>query len=249
MLVDVHTHLDDKKFSNVIDQVIRRAKESNIVAIINNGINSKSNRKSLELVEKYDIVKAALGIHPTEISKVDIDDEVKFIENNKDKIVAIGEIGLDKHWEPEKLNEQKEVFLKLLSLAEKIKKPVIVHSRKAEKEVIEILETTKLKHVILHSFSGNFNLIKKAEDLGYKFSIPVSIINSHHFQNLVNKVSISSLLTETDAPYLNPFKKLNEPSNVKFSVQKISEIKKLSLDEVEKLLFMNYQNTFTLLPQ
>ena len=244
MLTDAHTHLHDKKFSKIIDQVIRRAKEENIVTIINNGIDYKSNRETLELAEKYDIIEPALGIHPTEISKTNTSKEIDFIESQKDKIIAIGEIGLDKHWNPEELESQKEVFIKLLKLAEKIKKPVIIHSRKAEKEVIEMLQTTNLKHVVLHSFNGNFNLVKKAENLGYKFSIPVSIMNSHHFQNMVNQLSISSILTETDAPYLSPFKKLNEPSYIRFTIKKISEIKKLSLPEVEKLLYMNFQDTF-----
>lgn len=243
MLVDVHTHLDNKCFLSSINQVVERAKQANISIIINNGLNHKTNLKTLELSEKYEIIKAALGIYPEFVSRVDIDKEIKFIENNKNKIIAIGEIGLDKS-KNISFELQKEVFIKLLDLAKKLDKPVIVHSRKAEKEIIDILEEKKTEKVILHAFHGNLSLAKRAQSLGYNFSIPVAIVKSTHFQNLVKILNLTSLLTETDAPYLNPTKKINEPCYIIDSLKKIAELKQITLEETEKTVFMNFQNLF-----
>ena len=138
-----------------------------------------------------------------------------------------------------------EVFNKVLSLAEKINKPVIVHSRKAEKECIEILETFKIKHIDMHCFGGNFKLVKKIQDNGWIFSIPTNIVRLFHFQKIVEETPMSQLLTETDSPYLSPYpEKRNEPSFVVETIKKISEIKKLDEEEVKKLIYMNFQKIF-----
>jgi len=132
-----------------------------------------------------------------------------------------------------------------LTLAEKIKKPVVIHSRKAEKECIEIIETFKIKNVDMHCFSGNFKLVKKVQDNGWFFSIPTNIVRLFHFQKIVEETPMSQLLTETDSPYLSPFiEKRNEPSFVVETIRKISEIKKLNEEEVKKLIFMNFQKIF-----
>src|SRR3989338_9148035 len=153
MLVDIHAHLDDKKFENDIDAVIERAKKAGVKFIINNGLNSESNRKTLEFAEKYSIVRPALGLHPTELanfSEEKIAEEIGFIKNNRKKIVAVGEVGLDYYWikDAEKRKFQKKVFEKFIGLASELEKPLIVHSRDAENDVIEILENTKAKVVL-----------------------------------------------------------------------------------------------------
>lgn len=243
MLVDVHAHLDSKCFSKNLDQVIERAKQANVSIIINNGLDHKTNLKTLELSKKYKIIKPALGIYPEYVFRTDVEKEIKFIEENKDNIIAIGEIGLDKSKETD-FELQKQVFIKLIELAKKLDMPVIVHSRKAEKEVIDILESTKIKKVVLHAFHGNLKLVKRAQELGYKFSMPVSIIKSEHFQNIVKILNLNSILTETDAPYLNPLHKPNEPCYIADSLKKIAELKQVTIEETEKIIFMNFQSLF-----
>lgn len=244
MFIDVHTHLDSKQFLNDIDDVIKRAVDSGIKVIINNGGGVESNRKTLELSEKYEIVQPALGLDPNELIGEDeavIEEEAEFIL--KSNPCAIGEVGLDFFRQGEK-EKQKEIFLRAIEVAEKLSRPLIVHSRGAEKEVVETLQNCKVD-VVLHCFQGSEELIKQAEDNGWYFSIPPIILRDMNFQKLVSDVAISNLLTETDSPYLAPPpKKRNEPMNVVKVVEKISEIKDLDLDEVKKNIFMNYQKVF-----
>ena len=259
LLVDVHAHLDHIKFREDIGAAIARAKEAGLKAIISNGVNPETNRLTLELAKKYPIIKAALGIYPIDaLSKeieegdyplkpnvFDVDEEIKFIEKNKNNIIAIGEVGLDDHHVKGHLEKQKEVFQKLISLSEKINKPLIVHSRKAEQQAIDLLESSKAKKVVMHCFSGNMKLVKRIEDNGWSFSIPTNIVFSKHFQEIVERVNLSKILTETDAPYLSPFKgKRNEPAYIAESIKKIAEIKKMDIIEVENNIWMNYERMF-----
>lgn len=259
LIVDVHAHLDHSDFSKDLDQVIARAKAAGVKAIITNGINPETNRKTLELAEKYDIVKAALGLYPGDVlrkdieegyplkdEEFDIDSEIDFIKKNKNKIIALGECGLDfVRSDAFERKGQIEVFEKMIALAENINKPIIVHSRKAEQSVIDVLESSSIKKVVLHCFCGKKGLIKKAEDMAYYFSIPCNIVRAHNFQYLVNKVNLSRLLTETDCPCLSPYVgRRNEPAFIVETLKKIAEIKKMEVEEVEKNIFMNYQALF-----
>lgn len=250
LLVDVHAHLDLKEFDSDLDDVIKRAEQAGVKAIISNGINYKSNRKTIELSKKYKIVRPALGLYPDDaikLTKKQIQDELNFIKKNKDKIIAIGEVGLDYKYCKKKQEQefQKEIFLKIINLSKKINKPLIIHSRKAESDVIEILEKEKAKKVILHCFSGKLKLIKKAADLGYYFSIPTNITHSQHFQKLAEVVDINKILTETDSPYLSPYKnRRNEPSFIIEAIKKIAEIKNITINETANNIFMNYQKNF-----
>ena len=256
-LIDIHCHLDHPKF-NDLDVVIENARKAGLKVLLTNGINPETTRKALEIAKKYDIVKAALGIYPLyvdidlreaaypmeKINPIDVENELKFIKENKDKIVAIGEVGLD-YSVKGKEKKQEETFNKIIKLAEKIKKPLIVHSRKAEQDVINTLESSNCKKVVLHCFSGKLNLVKKAADLGYCFSVPTNVVRAQNFQLMVKEVNISQLFCETDAPYLSPFKnKRNEPAFVVESYKKIAEIKKMEVQEVVNNIWMNFQRLF-----
>ena len=259
MLIDVHSHLQFKNFENDIDEVIKRAQNSGFHTIICSGVDHETNVKALELSKKYKIVKASLGIYPLDavglghyddtnrsVVSMDVDSELKFIEKNKDNIIAIGEIGLD--YSPKvdpKEKEQKEVLWKCIGLAEKIKKPIVVHTRKAEKDCIEILESSKLKNVILHCFTGNMKLVKKAEDLNFYLSIPSIITRLKHFQEVIQRVSLNNILTETDAPYLSPVpNQRSEPINIKETIKIIANIKNITEEETIKIIFSNFQKIF-----
>jgi TatD DNase family protein len=245
MLIDVHCHLDFKEFDKDRDEVIERSKENEVKVIITNGTNLERNKKSLKLSKKYDIVKPAFGLYPIEaesISEKDLKETLKFIEKNKP--IAIGEGGLDLYHGND-LEKQKEIFQKLIDLAKKLDVPLIVHSRKAEQEVIDILEKNKAKKVILHCFSGNAEQIKQAEKNKWLFSIPTAISRNKTFRKLAKRIELKSILTETDAPYLSPYEgKRNEPIFIKESIKKIAEIKKITEEELEKIIFMNYQRLF-----
>jgi TatD DNase family protein len=241
MLVDAHVHLNDKQFSKDLDEVIGRAKKAGIVKILNNGLDSESNRESFSLL-KYDIVDIALGIHPLYIDKFDdkmLEEEVEFIKRNKRKIVAIGEVGFD-FLKGKNFAKQKKIFVMMIELARELKKPVIVHSRGAEEEVVRTLKRYDVK-AVLHSFNGDLRLV---EDYFY-YSIPIVISNSKRYKKLVERVDVSKLLTETDSPYQGIGER-NEPGNVVKIIEEIAKIKMLDRLEVEKLIFMNYRSLFFL---
>ncbi len=260
--VDVHTHLDHPKFKDDLNEVIQRAKDAGVKSIVANGVNPATNRIALQLAEQHDIIQAALGLYPVEIfakedpkaayevndyekNPLDIDKEIEFIKRNKYKVIALGEIGLDNHWVKDRLPEQKEVFMKFIELAEKLNKPIIVHSRDAEQETIDAIESSKIKKVVMHCFGGNMKLIKHCADNGWSFSIPPNVVRSSHFQSIVNNVITNQLLTETDAPYLAPNRdQRNEPAFVVEAVKKIAEIKGFEEKEVENNMWLNYQRMF-----
>ena len=259
MYIDCHCHLDNLRIYQDLDKVIENCRRNNVIAI-SAGVNKDSNRKVLEIGKKYpDVVKAALGMFPFDAiglernieysgkmpTKFDPDEEIEFIRKNKGSIIAISEVGLDKSIPNHQIEKQQKIFQKIISLSEKIKKPLIVHSRKAELECIEALETCKHKNIVMHMFSGNFKLVKRIEENGWLFSIPVKIEVLQHFQALVEKVNISQLLTETDSPWA-PLKNVerNEPMYVQNTVKKISEIKKLDEIETKKNIFMNFKRVF-----
>jgi TatD DNase family protein len=264
-LVDIHCHLNHKNLTNDLDGVLKRAQDNGVQAIIVSGVNTPSNREVLKLAEKSDLIKVSLGLHPIDALglvdgdgefglprqtiPINLEEEFAFIESKKDEILAIGEIGMDFHWaDKEKtLEKQSEIFRKILQLAKKIKKPVIIHAWKGEEECLNILEE-EIKGeipVVLHCFGGRKSLISRAKDLGYYFSVPPSILKASNFQTLVKKVDIKQLLTETDAPWQSPFKdKQSEPAYVLETVKKIAEIKKLTVEEVADIIWNNYQKVF-----
>lgn len=262
ILVDVHAHLDHSRFKDDLDDVIKRAKEAGVKSIITSGVNSRTNRLILEIAKKYDIVKASFGLYPIDAlakeleegeadsfvrdtEAIDVDAELEWIKKNKDKCLAIGECGLDYKWVTGKEKEQKAIFQKVIETAEKINKPIIVHSRKAEADAVDMLESSKLKKVVMHCFSGNKKLIFKAAENGWYFSIPPVITRLQHFQMMADMVNINQLLTETDCPYLSPFPgQRNEPAFVIETIKKIAEIKRFVPEEVANNIYVNYTSVF-----
>ncbi len=242
MYADVHAHLNDPRIASDIDKIIENAKLAGINSIINNGTNYKTNLETLSLAKKYSIIRAALGVYPSEINE-DIEKNIKLIKENSSSIAAIGEVGLDKTY-PD-FEKQQEVFSQMISLAIELNKPISVHTRAAEEQVILQLEREGAKKVHLHCFMGSIELVKKAAKLGYYFSVPCTIMRLAQFEEMVKIVPIPQLLTETDSPYLSAAKGVrNEPANIPSVVKKIAEIKSLEEQEARNLLFMNYQKLF-----
>ena len=250
MLVDVHCHLDYDKFDHDTGTVIENARKAGVGAIITNGTNPESNRKVLELAKKYDIVKPALGIYPVDALKMDDDEigeELEFIRKNKERIVAIGEVGVDFHWIKEEKERKREIeiFRRILSLAEETSKPVIVHAREAERETVDILRAAEAKKVVMHCFGGTMEMVRECRDQGWYFSIPVTVLTSKHFRKIVKIAGPERVLTETDAPFLGIEKgKANEPAYVAKSICKIAEILGIGVQEMEKKVEENYRRVF-----
>src|SRR4030043_660114 len=256
IIVDVHAHLDFEEYNQDIDKVIEENMKAGVAAIINNGVDAASNRKVLGLAKKYDIVKPALGFYPVHAAQAkeeEFDAELDFISKQKN-IVAIGEVGLDYYIGDDNPHgdkyrkEMKNCFEKFIRLAEKKNLPMICHSRRAELDVIEMLESSSLKKgkIIMHCFMGRKHLVKRILDDGWGMSVPCIINKLQQLQLIVEMAPMNQLFTETDAPYMSPYPdiKRNEPRFIVEGLKKIAEIKKLDVDEVSKMVFMNYQKMF-----
>lgn len=234
MLYDIHCHLD--KVSDVLEALIR-AKQAGVKKILVNGLNPSHNREVIEFCKQDDILFAVLGLYPNDAIKLsdeEVDAELAFIREQKP--LAIGEIGLDYHWDDTHKEEMKVVFRKCLQLAQDIDRPVIIHSRKAEKDVLAILKEYDVV-ADLHCYSGKLSYIK---DSKHYFSIPANVNTSTHFQRLVEEVPLKQLLLETDAPYMGPERGVeNEPANVAVAAQVIADIKGLTLRDCLAQLWMN----------
>jgi TatD DNase family protein len=244
LLIDVHAHLD---ICSGTAALVKRAEAAGVKAIITAGTDIASNRKALMLSKNFAIVKAALGLYPLNALKMSdaaIDEEIKFIQKNSTKIAAVSEIGID--YQEKEWQRQQQIFERQLEIAKRIKKTVIVHSRKAEREVVETLISSGCKKAVLHAFHGSMKTVKLAIDNGYYFSIPANISRSDHFQRMVATAPLSHLLTETDAPFLSPQKGTSsEPAFVAETVKKIAEIKKLDAEETANIIYSNYQQLFS----
>ncbi len=260
MLIDVHAHMDFEDYKDDLDKVLEECAKDNVKIIISNGTTIESNRKVLELAKKHSMIKASLGIYPTHCLEMieqgkqkEFDDEIKFIEEQikHKKCVAIGEVGLEHHrvedLDDKKKQIMKDCLRKFIELAKKYNVPIIIHSRAAELEVIEFLESLGMKNkkVIMHCFSGRKHLTQRIRDNGWYFSIPCSILKLEHFQKIVEETPLDKLFTETDAPFLSPFPgKKNQPNYVKVTIKKIAEIKKMNEEEVSNIIYNNYQRLF-----
>ena len=243
MKTDIHCHLTHNSFKKDLDFVVKRAKD---VLIITSGVNLEDDKEVLELCRRYKNVKAGLGLYPIDGLRLDekgLNESLSFIKRNKNRLLYLGEAGLD-YKESDDKKKQKEIFFRVIELAEKIKKPLLVHSREAELDCVKMLEKSSLKKIIFHCFTGGLDLAKRIEGNGWSFSIPCNIVKSGHFQELAKIIDISRLFTETDSPFLSPGSGRNEPGFVVESIKKIAEIKKLDIIETENILYANFQKMF-----
>lgn len=247
MFIDVHCHIDFYK-DDEIKNIVERAGMKDVKLIIVNGVDSKSNRKILRLTKEYKEVKMGWGLYPIDALKLKdekIDKEIDFLRENKDKITAIGEVGLDYKEDEKEHERQREILRKIVKVSLELNKPLIIHSRKAEKETIELLEEMKAKKVIMHCFNGNLNLVKRIIENKWFITIPTNVVFAEHFQKVIALCPIEQLFCETDSPYLHPRKERNNtPENVIESYKKIAEIKKMNLKDVEKRIEENYNRMF-----
>ncbi len=255
-MFDAHCHLDFNVFDSDIDDVINRAFNENI-GIITCVMDKEGMNKTLNLYDKFSHTKRffiTLGISPTIVNEEKINEFVNLVEKYKDKILGIGEIGLDYYWvKDEVIREmQKRNLRNFIELSKKLNKKIIVHSRNAENDVIEILKE-KNTNAMLHCFSGSIKNALKAIDIGCLISIPTSAYYSKERQKMIKEIPIEYIVTETDAPFLSPFPERrnegslssrNEPYNVKYLVQKIAEIKNLSVQTVSDITEENLRKFF-----
>ncbi len=239
MYIDTHCHVLNDYYDD-IDEIINKCKNNGVNKIIVSGCDIETNKEVLELVNKYDIIYGTIGFHPTELN--DFKEEYfEFLEKNimNEKIVGIGEIGLDYHYEDTDKNKQINVFTRQLEMAEKYNKPIIVHSRDSIQDTYNILSNYKLKGSI-HCFSGSVEMAKLFVKLGYKLGVGgiITYKNAKNIKEVVKNIDLSYILLETDSPYLSPEPyrgTKNDPSNIPIIAGAIADIRNVSKIDVARI--------------
>jgi len=251
-LIDTHCHLDFPEFDSDRDEVIKRARSKGVDYIINIGSSLEGSRKSEELSKTYGCIYATAGIHPHEADKFQIKDEIALRELAKiDKVVAIGETGLDFYKNYSKVQNQKFLFRTLINLAKDLNLPLVIHTRAAHRDTLEILKKAMPVKAVVHCFSGDDIFLKDFLSLGFlvSFTCNITYKKADNLRNLLKRVPLDRLLLETDAPFLAPQEfrgKRNEPLHVKELAAEIARIKEIDLEEVARVTTENAKRFFNL---
>jgi TatD DNase family protein len=247
-LIDTHAHLCDASFDGVRQEIVARARQVGVEAIVAVGEDLTDARKNLVLSAEFPaVVLPAAGLFPTNLDLAAADELIAFVRGTPDRWVAIGEVGLD-HWKVKDEGQreiQREIFGRFIDLARTLGLVLNVHSRAAGSATIEFLLEKGAERVQLHAFDGRASRAQPALEAGYYFSIPPSIVRSRQKQKLVRQLPLSCLLVETDSPVLGPDPRAsNEPANVLVSLRTIAEIKGLSEEEVAEAVEENTRSLY-----
>lgn len=248
MLVDTHLHLLERDFDDV-DKVIKSAYDNGVKYLILGGCDKECNSENIKLSNKYSNIYGTLGFHP-EFADVVSDDDLDKLEKDivsNDKVIGIGEIGLDYHYGKENRDSQINLFEKQLKIAERLGLPVVIHTRDAMKDTYDILSKYKVKGVI-HCFSGSYEMAIKFIRLGFCLGIGgVLTFSNSNLKDVVSDISLDNIVLETDCPYLSPIRsRKNEPKNIKIIAEYLSLVKGASFDEVCSVTTSNVRRIFDL---
>jgi TatD DNase family protein len=249
-MIDVHCHLEQKEYDDKRDEIIENLKRE-LKAVITCCAHPKDFELTLELVKNHpNFVFATAGIHPEyikEISEKEKDEFLERIKSNKKFLVAIGEVGLDYHWikEEEFRKKQREWLIEFINLSKEVKLPLIIHCRNADDDCLKILETNDAKKVLWHLF-GAKHLITQLVENNYFISIGPILLRSKKHKKIIRDYPLELIMTETDSPWFGVHEKIGYPTNVKYVIEKIAEIKKKSFEVVEKITETNALKFFSL---
>lgn len=253
-LIDTHCHLNDEFFEGKVEEIVNNFKVCNLKNAFVVGYDFDSCLKAVELANKYEKIYAIIGMHPSDCETWDLKFENFLVENLKNKkVLAVGEIGLDYHYENTNKQKQKEVFVKQLEIANKLNLPIVIHVRDATGDLIEILKENK--HLlnnggVVHCFNESVETYKILKQFGFKFSFggAITFKNSKNAPKLLSEVDINDVLLETDSPYLTPEpmrgKEKNQPKYVCYVAKKIAEIKNIDVQDLIKITNQNVCDVF-----
>lgn len=250
---DSHAHYNDEKFDLDRKDLLKKIYNSGVTKIVNAGYSLQSSKRAIEIANEYSFMYATAGISPNDIDNFE-KENLKTIEKlvQNEKVVAIGEIGLDYYWNKENKELQKEIFIAQIKIADKLNLPIVIHTRKAIYDTLDILNKHKNnKNGVFHCCSLNVDLVREGIKLGFYISFAGSITfkNSKNADEIIKNVPLEKILIETDSPYLAPEPlrgKRNDSRNIKYIAQKIADVKNISLEEIAKITYQNAKNIFEL---
>ncbi len=247
-IVDVHAHYEDERYNEDRENIIKKQHENGVEYIINAGAGIESSKEALKIANIHENMYCTIGIHPEFVDKGENIDNLKslYVDNKKDKIAAIGEIGLDYHYTKEFKEEQKKLFKEQLEFAYEVGLPVQIHSRDASIDTVEVLESTdrKPEKIMFHCFDLNEQTARYIINKGYKISVGGNITykRTDTAIKVLKEMPIESIMTETDAPYLAPVPhrgERNESLNIQYVIEKLAEIKEIDKEEVARIVYNN----------
>nr|WP_320024501.1 TatD family hydrolase [uncultured Acetobacterium sp.] len=253
MLIDSHAHIDDQKFGEDRETVLENARAAGVEIIVNPGADEASSYRAVEMSEKYPMVYATVGIHPHDAKDYQPQKHDALLKEwaKKDKVVAIGEIGLDYHYDYSPRDIQQDVFIRQLIIAKEVKLPIVIHNRESMEDMVRILKEYFAPEYggIMHSYSGSVEMAKVFLEMGFYLSIsgPLTFSNARKLPEVVAMMPLDRLLVETDSPYLTPTPhrgKRNEPAYVRFVAAEIARIRGISLEEIEEITTQNAKKVF-----
>lgn len=255
-IIDVHAHYEDDRFSEDLEQTLEKLKQNGVEFVINAGAGIESSIGAVKIANEHENIYATIGIHPEFVDKGDNIQSLKdiYVENkNKEKIVAIGEIGLDYHYTKEFKEEQKKLFKEQLELAYELGLPVQIHSRDASIDTVEVLESTdkKPEKIMFHCFDLNEQTAKYIVEKGYSISVGGNLTykRTETAIKVIKEMPLDKIMTETDSPYLSPQSKRgerNDSTNIKEVIEKLAEIKEMDVEELANILYNNAINFYNL---
>jgi TatD DNase family protein len=250
MYIDSHCHLSKEYYEN-LDEIVNKAKENNVNTLIISGCDKKGIIEGLDIINKYDNIYMTIGFHPSE-ANITTEEELIWLENlikENDKIIAVGEIGLDYYWVKDNKELQRDLFRRQLDIATRLNLPVVIHSREATQESYDILKEYNLKGII-HCYSGSLEMAKEYIKLGYKIGIGgVVTFKNTNLVDVVKEIDLKDITLETDSPYLAPTPyrgKQNSPEYIPLIAEKIAEIKNITKEEVGEITTNNIKELFNI---
>jgi len=249
-LIDSHAHLNDPHYDQILSEVIIRAEQAGIEGIINVGYDIPSSYRAVELANEYEWMYAVIGIHPhyaEQVSEADIKELEQLAEQGK--VVGIGETGLDYYYDNSPREQQKLVFCQHLELAKRLDLPVVVHSRDAAKDTLDILKEHAKNRCVLHCYSGSLETAEIYLDMGHyiSFAGPITFKNANKIRRVAANIPLDRLFIETDCPYLAPVPKRgnpNEPAWVVYVAEKLAELHDITIDEIKTITMENTRRFF-----
>lgn len=252
MLIDTHCHLNSSKFNDNLEEVITRAINNDVKVMIVVGFDHETNKRAIELAEKYPFIYATVGFHPTDakdISNEDFDKLIPLLSHKK--VVAIGECGLDFYWDKTHIEEQITIFRRQIELSLEYNLPLIIHMRDASEATYNVLSDYQNLKGIMHCYSGSKEMSELFVNLGLHISLagPVTFKNGHKPRSVAEVVPLDRLLVETDSPYLSPHPfrgKTNEPAKVKLVAEEVARVKNMSYKEIADITSINAIKLFDL---
>ena len=250
---DTHAHYNDEKFDGIVDDVLNRCKNIGVKYVINIGYNIESSIKAIELSNKYKNMYVAIGIHPSDVGKCSVEELEKiYNEYNNGKVVAIGEIGLDYSYTKENKKEQIDLFKTQIELANRLKLPICVHSRDASLDTYLTLKECPAKYgTLMHCFSPTEDLVRLVLENGYMvaFGGNITYKRAKSFSRYMDMIPVEQIVIETDSPYLPPVPlrgTVNTSENLPIILDKLSEYKNISKEELSKIVYRNSLEFFNI---